>query len=291
MSKNKKDTPEPENSFNLGRFLTQNPSWILILLGIGFLFLCFVNITGTVNIEIEGGRAIFAGIGGILLAIGFLLLFKPLWGWIWLLLAIVVTGGLFSSVTYLAFPPPTPTPTATPSPTPTATPTSTPTPTPTFTPTPTQSPTPTPTPEYFDLIGSRCKPLPISDDAGKGKITAAMVEVEGELEIAFTNGQGDQDYTGVVFQCDSALDVSRFKHVDISGTATKDFNVTIEYKDAAAVIVRQSASCLFPAATKVSTISIPLMYTDTIPIHEIAFMFYNKSAASEMTIESIRLSP
>ena len=126
--------------------------------------------------------------------------------------------------------------------------------------------------------------LPISDDSGQ--ITARIVS--GNLEIAFRNGQG---YTGVVFRFTSALDVQQFTHVDISGTATQDFKLTIEYKireGNTAKVVKSSEFHLFPAAIGASTTQIPLTFAGK--VDEIALMFYVPGEASEVTFGSIRLS-
>jgi hypothetical protein len=125
--------------------------------------------------------------------------------------------------------------------------------------------------------------VPISK--GNGQITASIAS--GNLEIKFSNGQG---YTGVVFQFTSALDVRRFTHVDISGTATQDFKLIIEYKvheDSTARVVKSSEFHLFPAAVEASTIRIPLTFAGK--VDEIALMFYVPDEASHVIVESVSL--
>lgn len=112
--------------------------------------------------------------------------------------------------------------------------------------------------------------------------------VTGALVIEFAN---IRKFSGIAFKFSPALDVREFTQLDIRGTATRDFNLVIEYKariGGEAKEVTKSEFQLFPAANEVSTIQIPLTYSGT--VDEITLMFYVKGEASRATIESIRLS-
>ena len=153
-------------------------------------------------------------------------------------------------------------------------------------PTPSLTSTNTPTPiecRLNNLINCSVA-VPISE--GEGRLTAIIAS--GNLEIDFSNGQG---FSGVAFQFTPALEVREFTHLDISGTATQDFKLKIEYKVLVGIqptVVISSSSQSFPAAMQVSTIQIPLRYDGT--VDEIALMFYVTGEASQVAIESIRLS-
>jgi hypothetical protein len=148
----------------------------------------------------------------------------------------------------------------------------------------------TPKQECFDnLLESNCSILlPISK--GDGQITPPRI-ASGNLEFSFSNGPGQEEYTGIVFQFALALDVQQFTHLDISGTATQDFKVTIEYKvledSGAAKVVKSSEFHSFVAATDVSTVQIPLKFDGK--VDEIALMFYVPDEASDVTIKAISL--
>ena len=127
-------------------------------------------------------------------------------------------------------------------------------------------------------------PVPISSN-GSSHVTA--INTSGNLEIVFSNGQG---FSGVALQFTPALGVQEFTHLDISGTATQDFTLQIEYKvreGTTAKVVKSSAYQSFPAASVVSTIPIPLTFAGK--VDEIALMFYIPDEASHVTIQSIRL--
>ena len=110
----------------------------------------------------------------------------------------------------------------------------------------------------------------------------------GKTVIDFSN---DQEFSGVDFLFTPALDVRGFTQLDISCTVTRKFTLRIEYKARVGSEIKEVTSSDyrdFPATRRVSTIPMPLKYDGT--VDEITLMFYVKGQASQVAIESIRLS-
>jgi hypothetical protein len=95
----------------------------------------------------------------------------------------------------------------------------------------------------------------------------------------------------LIRQFTPALDVQGFTHLDVSGTATQKFTLLIEYKVREGSKLRkvtESSYQSFSATMQASSIPILLVYEGA--VDEITLMFYKKSEASQVAIESIRLS-
>jgi hypothetical protein len=117
----------------------------------------------------------------------------------------------------------------------------------------------------------------------QGGIITPTIAASGDLEIDFKNDQG---YSGVVLLT-PALNVQGCTHLDISGTSTEDFKLTVEYKAPKGKIVVDSKYNLFPAAPGTQMVRVPLEYNGI--VDEIALMFHVEGEASKVTIKSINL--
>jgi hypothetical protein len=121
-----------------------------------------------------------------------------------------------------------------------------------------------------------------------GKSECAIDLAAGKAMIDFRN---DQTWSGVAFIFTPALDVRGFTHLRISGTATRAFKLSLEYKVRAGSELKVVTSFLyqpFPATMQVSTMPIPVRYDGR--VDEITLMFFVVGDASQLVIESIRLS-
>ena len=146
------------------------------------------------------------------------------------------------------------------------------------------SPVPISTECRFNNLLKCSVPVPVVE--GGSQLTTSMVS--GALVADFTN---NQNFSGIAFQFNPALDVRDFTSVELRGTSTQTITFLLEYKvriGGRVEIVASSAYQSFPNSSATQTINVPLTYAGT--INEIVISFYVKGESSRLVIESIYLS-